>query len=92
MIHQDGIFDDPKGKKLRNEAYSRMRYIFRFKNALLLFADVHDQCPYVLTVSSVIDRPQISMIANLFDPATYLGENDRFISAAIAAAERSLKK
>jgi 3-carboxy-cis,cis-muconate cycloisomerase len=31
-------------------------------------------------------------LAELFDPANYLGETDKFISADIAAAERSLKK
>jgi 3-carboxy-cis,cis-muconate cycloisomerase len=30
--------------------------------------------------------------AELFDPSNYLGETDKFIDAAIAAAERSLKK
>ncbi len=31
-------------------------------------------------------------LAELFDPANYLGETDRFINANIAAAERSLRK
>lgn len=43
-------------------------------------------------VPEIMEALSGKKIANLFDPATYLGENDRFISAAIAAAERSLKK
>jgi 3-carboxy-cis,cis-muconate cycloisomerase len=31
-------------------------------------------------------------LAELFDPANYLGETDKFINAAITAAERSLRK
>jgi hypothetical protein len=51
MIHQDGIFDDPKGGALREEAYSRLRWVFRFKNELLLFSDIGDVRPYSLSIS-----------------------------------------
>jgi len=71
LIHQDGLFDDPKGGALREAAYARLRWAFRFKNELQLFADVDHQRPYVQTVSGAI-RPgaDFRIIANLFHPST----------------------
>jgi hypothetical protein len=72
LIHQDGLFDDPKGAVLRHAAYTRLKFVFRFKNALKLFSDVHDQTTFVLTVSRVspANAPRITCISNLFHPST----------------------
>lgn len=70
LIHQDGLFDDPKGGLLREAAYRRMRRVFRFKNELQLFADVHHLRPYVLTVSASVGPPTMLVLANLFHPST----------------------
>lgn len=70
LIHQDGMFDDPKGGALREEAYRRLRWVFRFKNELQLFEDVHHLRPYVLTICSTPSAPHFSTIANLFHPST----------------------
>ncbi len=70
LIHQDGIFDDPKGGALREEAYRRLRWVFRFKNELRLFEDVHNLRPYALTVSAADREPHLASIANLFHPST----------------------
>lgn len=72
LIHQDGLFDDPKGAALRRAAYARLRWVFRFKNELQLFADVHNLTPYVLTVSSApaSGAAQFQYLSNLFHPST----------------------
>lgn len=71
LIHQDGLFDDPKGGALRAAAYPRLRYVFRFKNELQLFPDVANQRTYVLTVSgNAGESAGVALIANLFHPAT----------------------
>lgn len=71
LVHQDGIFDDPKGGALRADAYRRLRFVFRFKNELRLFADVDNQRSYVLTVSSQAEEGvRAILIANLFHPST----------------------
>lgn len=71
MIHQDGLFDDPRGGALREEAYSRFRWVFRFKNDRFLFADITNQVTFSLTVAAAkqVD-PKFLAIANLFHPAT----------------------
>ena len=72
LIHQDGIFDDPKGGRLRAALYPRLRHAYRFKNEHVLFADVDHQRPYGMTVSggrpSVLVR--VALHANLFHPRT----------------------
>jgi hypothetical protein len=75
LIHQDGIFDDPKGRELRQESYRRLRWVFRFKNELQLFADVDHHVSYALTISTP-PRTDVAlqMMANLFHPST-IGES-----------------
>lgn len=70
LIHQDGIFDDPRGGALRSEAYQRLRFVFRFVNELRLFADVNNGRPYVLTISGRRTAPRLLCIANLYAPET----------------------
>ncbi|WP_437290975.1 Eco57I restriction-modification methylase domain-containing protein [Sorangium sp. So ce406] len=71
LIHQDGVFDDPLGPAFRAEAYVRLRWVFRFKNELQLFGDVHHLRPYVVTVfAGRKSQPDFCMIANLFHPRT----------------------
>lgn len=72
LIHQDGIFDDPLGGRLREAFYGRARSIFRFKNELHLFADVHNLRPYCLTTTWPVPRgtPNAIVASNLFHPAT----------------------
>ena len=70
LIHQDGMFDEPGGGPLRREAYRRLRWAFRFKNELQLFADVHHLRPYVLTVFAARREPSFTSMSNLHHPAT----------------------
>lgn len=70
LLHQDGIFDDPKGGLLRAEAYRRLRRVFRFVNELRLFADVNNGRPYVMTISGERAGMHVHAMCNLFHPAT----------------------
>ncbi|MFM8477717.1 MAG: hypothetical protein ACKOEO_18190, partial [Planctomycetaceae bacterium] len=40
LIHEQGIYDDPKGGLLRSECYRRLKAQLHFKNELMLFLDV----------------------------------------------------
>ncbi len=70
IIHQEGLFDDPKGGALREEGYPRVRYVFRFKNELGLFPEVHNLTGFVLHVSGARRPTQCAVCANLYHPAT----------------------
>jgi hypothetical protein len=72
LIHQDGVFDDAKGAHLRAACYSRMRWVFRFKNIdPKLFKDISNQAKYVITISGEhFKHPLLRSIANLYLPKT----------------------
>ncbi len=70
LIHQDGVFDDPRGGPLREEAYRRLRWVFRFKNELQLFDDIDHHVAYALTISGPSRAPNVATLANLFHPST----------------------
>jgi hypothetical protein len=70
LIHQEGIFDDPRGGALRASAFRRLRWTFRFKNELQLFVDVDHQRPYLLTLWDKPQRPNFGSCSNLFHPST----------------------
>jgi hypothetical protein len=71
LIHQDGIFDDPRGGRLREEAYRRLRAVFRFRNETKLFSDVDNHVSYVVSTSGgAAGTPAILVAANLFHPST----------------------
>ncbi|WP_437986664.1 Eco57I restriction-modification methylase domain-containing protein [Sorangium sp. So ce117] len=72
LIHQDGLFDDPKGGEFRQAAYRRLRIVLRFRNEFRLFADVNNGRPYTLSVSGAKPRALTGflVVANLFHPAT----------------------
>lgn len=69
MIHQDGIFDDPKGGLLREAAYQRLRWVFRFKNELRLFAEVHNVTSYAVAIYGRPGTVEFGLMANLYHPA-----------------------
>jgi hypothetical protein len=74
IIHQEGVFDDPKGGLLRQEMYRRLAYRFHFKNELLLF-DISNQRPFEISISRSTPASSISFYCmfNLFHPATIDG-------------------
>jgi hypothetical protein len=70
LLHQDGIFDDPKGGALREAVYGRLRWVFRFKNELQLFPDVGHVRPFALTISGATAPADFATLCNLFHPST----------------------
>ena len=73
LIHQEGIFNDPKGGQLRSAVYARLRLILQFRNELNLFPDVGHVRPYALSLTSAYPQRNICFrsCANLFHPATF---------------------
>tara|TARA_Y100001968_G_scaffold330354_1_gene381995 strand:+ start:2869 stop:7731 length:4863 start_codon:yes stop_codon:yes gene_type:complete len=51
LIHQFGIYDDAGGHIARNEAYSRLRFLFHYRNKLRFF-DIKDTRNFVISVFS----------------------------------------
>lgn len=74
LIHPEGIYDDPKGKALREEVYQRLKYHFQFKNELMLFSEIHHSIIYGTQVYSGTKSPvDFLSIHNLFHPSTIDG-------------------
>jgi len=70
LWHQPGLFDDPKGGALRAAFYGRGVAALRFKNELMLFAEIDHQRPYMATISSAAGQRQLLSVSNLFHPKT----------------------
>jgi len=72
FIHQDGVFDDPKGGLLRENLYPRLRYHFQFENELNLFEGTNDhgRMRFSLNVYHNTTTEKFDAIANLFYPTT----------------------
>ncbi|NOJ81434.1 hypothetical protein [Myxococcus xanthus] len=70
FIHQEGAFDDPKGRALRAAIYERLRFRFEFMNKLMLFKEIEDQKHYGLLISTCRPRISISfkMMGNCLHP------------------------
>jgi len=65
FLHPEGVYDDPKGGRLRRELYQRLRYHFQFQNQLMLFPIGHRN-KYSLNIFSFPQSPNFKTIANLF--------------------------
>jgi hypothetical protein len=71
LLHPEGPYDDPKGGRLRETMYSRLRRHFQFANALFLFAEVHDQTKFSINIYGPNEgAPRFDQLANVFTPAT----------------------
>ena len=71
LVHPGGPYDDPKGGALREAIYARLRAHFQFANALLLFAEVHDQKKFSLNIYGPTQaEPKFDQISNLCSPTT----------------------
>ena len=70
FLHPEGIYDDPKGGKLRRAVYSRLRSHFQFQNSLMLFPIAHRAQFSVNVYGRGLSSPLFVHIANLFAPAT----------------------
>ncbi|MGD0127855.1 MAG: hypothetical protein ABSF46_21025, partial [Terriglobia bacterium] len=71
FLHPEGVYDDPKGGKLRATLYSRLRTHFQFTNELQLFPEVDHHVDFsVNTFAAALASPRFSHISNLYSPAT----------------------
>src|SRR5262249_25775850 len=74
IIHQEGIYDDPKGATLREQVYGRLVLRCQFKNDLALF-DISNQRLFGFSISYASHRgqPRFTFLGNLFHPSTIDG-------------------
>ncbi len=71
LVHPEGIYDDPKGRVLREEVYQRLKYHFQFKNELSLFAEVHHETIYGIHIyAGQKGEVLFYSMNNLFHPST----------------------
>ena len=71
FLHPEGIYDDPKGGRLRREVYARLRSHFQFANEKRLFAEVHHHTAFSVNIyGQPLPSPKFDHIANLYAPAT----------------------
>ena len=71
LLHPGGVYDDPKGGRLREMIYPRLRYRFKFTNQLFLFPDAGDRIAFSVNIYGP-PKEDVSFVtmANLFDPHT----------------------
>ncbi len=71
FLHPEGIYDDPKGGRFREEVYPRLRCHFQFQNELNLFAEVDHHAKFSINIfENHKDKISFSHLANLFSPST----------------------
>jgi len=70
FVHPEGVFDDPKGEKLRSILYPKLRTHFQFANELKLFAEVHNETKYGLCVYCNQPSNGFDCIYNLYTVET----------------------
>jgi hypothetical protein len=71
FLHPEGVYDDPKGGKLREAVYPRLRYHFQFHNEFKLFSDVDHHTKFSVNTYAVsADQASFTHIANLYAPKT----------------------
>jgi len=74
FLHPEGVYDDPKGGRLRCELYKRLRYHFQFQNSMFLFPDVAHREQFSINIYNGASRTvDFSTIANLFAASTVDG-------------------
>jgi hypothetical protein len=72
IIHQKGLYDDPKGGELRAALATRLDLHLHFINKLLLFQEIEDQKHYELSIYRASSRPApaATQASNLLHPRT----------------------
>jgi hypothetical protein len=68
FLHPEGLYDDPKGKCVRQVLYPRLRSHFQFQNEEKLFPDVHHETLFSVNVYGSSTVVAFNHIANLFQP------------------------
>src|SRR5690606_33385059 len=71
VIHQKGLYDDPKGGAFRAALSSRLSWHLHFINKLLLFSEIEDQKHYEYSILGAHGQaPGFLQVSNLFHPRT----------------------
>ena len=75
FLHPEGIYDDPKGGKLRSTLYSNLKAHFQFDNELRLFTEVHHCTKFSINIYQKPDEQENESVrffhaANLYSPST----------------------
>jgi hypothetical protein len=70
LVHPEGVYDDPKGGRLREDLYPRLRRHYQFVNELMLFEIGHGKKYGLNVLGPKRQRPRLLHIANLFSPNT----------------------
>jgi len=71
FLHPEGVYDDPKGGKLRSEIYKRLKYHFQFQNEKKLFSEVANRAKFSINLFNNSSKEvDIKNISNLFLPQT----------------------
>ena len=70
FIHPDGVYDDAKGRRLREKLYPKLRKHFHFTNEMKLFTEVDHHTGYSLNIYCNAETNSFESISNLFAVST----------------------
>ena len=71
LLHPEGLYEDPKGRKLRSRLYIRLRNHFQLVNELQLFKDVDHHTKFSINIyGPKREKIKFNNISNLFTPTT----------------------
>ncbi|WP_224788950.1 class I SAM-dependent DNA methyltransferase, partial [Pandoraea terrae] len=73
LLHQEGLYDDAKGRLLRESAYRRLRLHFQFQNQMMLFPIGHREKYSINVYGPERAKVGFDSLANLFLPSTIDG-------------------
>jgi len=72
LLHPDSVFNDAKGGLVRENIYTRLKYVYSFSNVLLLFQEIMHWINYCVCVyvAKSGKNPNFLYMANVFHPHT----------------------
>ena len=71
LLHPNSVFDEAKGALLRSATYPRLRYHFRFTNALKLFSEIDSRVNFSVNIYGKSQHsPTFVSLFNLVHPVT----------------------
>jgi hypothetical protein len=70
LLHPEGLYDDPKGGRIREAMYARLRAHFQFQNEFKLFPIGNRNKFGINIYGRAGTSPQFDQIANLYIPST----------------------
>ena len=72
LIHPNTVYEDPDGNEYRKYIYPRIKYLFQFKNELMLFSEIDHHNVYMINIyqGKLNEKINFKSINNLFHPMT----------------------